>query len=269
MAIPVTVIQATENPLEWQTLSLVQNKSSTLDVALLSRTGADMGLDSTYTATLGAWEYEGSTEAYFSITCSITEDGSVRVPVLVADLPYAGIWLGQFDISNAAGDVVYKLPCYIEVAPDLSSDTKNHAPISVAEIRMLLRDRADVDNTFLDSVEFSTAEIMICIRRPVDYWNESSPDLDGYSYTAASFPHRHHWADAVIGELLRLAAHNLSRNRTPVQAAGVAMDSKSRADVYLQLSEQYLQEYRQWVSDKKYAISVEQCWGTVTNTDFS
>lgn len=268
MAIPVTAVTEGAVPNERPALLLTQDTAASLQVTLKDSDGESMGLTLDHTVTLAVREHESSTSDYFSSDCTVVDEDTVQVPVTAAQVPYTGIWLGQFNVSDAAGSVIYRLPCYVEVAANLQSSEKSYSPLSIAELRILVRDRSDLDNSFLEEVEFSNTELAMAVRRPVEYWNESRPFMQSKTYTPATFPYRYWWSIGAIGELLRMAAHNLVRNRVPLNAGGVQMDSKARADMYLALSKEYLSKFEQWVYSQKVGLNLQKCWGRIDNPLF-
>lgn len=267
MSLPVTVIVTGTVSNERPTLQFQQNTGGSCTVALKDRNGDAYDLTASHVVRFVMREWETSESNYVVKTCTVdATNNTATVTLTAADLPYSGIWLGQFNIS--LNDVVQaRVACYVEIEPDLTSGDKPGVSITIPELRMLLRDRAALDNSFLDAVEFSNTEIMAALRRPVEYFNETPPILP-QSYTAATFPYRYFWVEGAIGELLRIAALNLHRNRTPMNAGGLQMDSRSRADLYTKLSEEYLNRYREWVSKVKVSLNLSQFYGRVVNSAY-
>ncbi len=147
---------------------------------------------------------------------------------------------------------------YLQVAPTL--EWANHGPITIAEIRMALLDYACM-NTLLDDVEFTDTEIAFAIRRPVDRWNETTPNL--ILYSPASFPWREHWMICTIGYLMRMSAHHYRRNNLTYQASGLTVADKDKYNQYEEVAKLRSQEFDSWMMNKKLEINISQGYGSL------
>ena len=152
---------------------------------------------------------------------------------------------------------------YLYIEKSLTSAERTNNTITIPEVRILLLDRCPADNPLLDDLEFSDSEIAFAIRRPVDEWNERPPHLMNAQYTPATFPYRYYWMEATAGELLKMASRNLLRNKLDYQAAGLSINDKSRAEVYVQLAEQIHIQYLEWMQHEKFRINAEGVYGGV------
>jgi hypothetical protein len=173
---------------------------------------------------------------------------------------YAGIYLAQATVW--VNDVTVKVyPFYFEVKPNLQAVMPS-GPLQVWELRMAIRDTCPDNNFLLDSVEFSTEEIMWAIRRPIEYWNEANPPLDPMPIDG--FPFRYNWLDAAVGELLLMAAIWMRRNDLDYSAAGLQiMDTKKWPD-YQKLGMEKKTAWQEFTKQKKMAINASQAYGTIT-----
>jgi len=165
-----------------------------------------------------------------------------------------------------ADAVVTRFPCYVESVGSLSEAFETTIP-TIAELRMLLRDRCADDNALLQSLEFGDDEIILALRRPVDYWNGIAPSAR-LRKTVANFPYRYQWMDAAVGELLRMAAHGLSRNRLAVQGSGFTADDKSRAELYLQLGTGMIEDYKVWAVNTLKNLNIQGWAGSLRLAEF-
>ena len=147
---------------------------------------------------------------------------------------------------------------YLQVYPTL--EWRSHGPITIPEIRMAMTDY-DCSNTLLDEVEFTDAEIMFAIRRPIDRWNETTPNL--IIYTPATFPWREHWMICTIAYLMRAAAHKYRRNSLTYQAAGLSVNDMDKFNEYEKVAALRIQEFDDWMRNKKIEINVSQGYGTL------
>lgn len=174
-------------------------------------------------------------------------------------------------LSEVVTDVCYiiaKLRCYIEIQEDLWQPNQNYHTLSIAEVRLAIRDKCREDNFLLDRVQFTDTEIAWALRRPIDYWNEALPPLSTV-YNTTNFPFIYNWLTGVIGELLLQAAQNTERNRLRYSAAGLNIDDKDQAAFYMTSSDKYRAEYKEWVRDKKRSINVGNAFGSTSLRSFA
>ena len=196
---------------------------------------------------------EDASQGLFSVTFSSTDflDKFKKRP---------GMYLAEiviYDDKNVRRVSEFR---YLQVAPTL--EWANPGTITIAEIRMALLDYG-CENTLLDDVEFSDTEIAFSIRRPVDRWNESTPNL--VLYSPASFPWRENWMICTIGYLLRMAAHHYRRNHLTYQASGLNVADKDKFNQYEEVAKLRIAEFDQWMMNKKLEINIEQGYGTLAS----
>lgn len=249
MALPVTLYETDGfSPAEAPVFRLWQNTPYVQTVFLKEDDGTPYVIAPTASVKLFVTETWSSTPAdfYFDITGNVDNaaTGQVSFAFDAATLQYPGIYLGELTV-NVGGNAAKRFRTYVEVTTSLNTQSQWTRCLSIAEIRAAVRDRCAEDNFLLDRVEFQDGDIIYAIKRPVDWWNETAPSgIPRYTYT--TFPHRYHWTDAVIGELLRMAALQLSRNRIQLNAGGITTDDKARADLYLKLGDQMIKEFKAW-----------------------
>lgn len=183
---------------------------------------------------------------------------SVKIPA--AELEHPGVFLSEIAIYDQKKVRRISEFRYLQVAPTL--EYLNEGAITIPEIRLALLD-FPCKNTLLDDVEFTDLEITHAIRRPIDRWNETSPNIK--VYTVVTFPWREHWMIGTVGYLLRTAAHHYRRNHLTYQAAGLSVADKDKFNQYDQAGTQYIQEYDTWMRNKKIEINVAQGFGTLSS----
>jgi len=139
-------------------------------------------------------------------------------------------------------------PFFFVINPDLA----NHqgAQLTIAEIRMSMRDVDPAGNFLIDQLEFTRNEIALCMRRCIDYWNETPPPVS--RYTPANFPWRYSYSLAVAAQLYRMAASNKMRNDLPYSAGGVTVQDTVKWKNYQALSDKLWEDWMRWVRDTKY-----------------
>jgi len=143
-------------------------------------------------------------------------------------------------------------PFFFIVNPDLASD--DGAQLTIAEIRMSIRDIDPEGNFLLDQLEFSRQEIALCMRRCIDYWNEVPPPIAFYKPT--NFPYRYHYSRAVVSQLYFMSAQHKLRNDLSYSAGGVTVQDTLNYTKYQEMADKLWAEWMQWVKDTKYNLNV-------------
>lgn len=266
--LPAFLVQDTASPADMAVLRFQQKTAATATVNLRTETGEVYEIPAAAVVTLTAVETMVADDAIMEVTCTVTDAdaGTISVPVTTTDVPTPGIYLGEFTVYDASDNVLRRFRCYVEIT-GAYTETQTIAPLTIAEIRAAIRDRCGEDNPLLEMTEFSDGEIIMAMRRPVDWWNETVPaGVDAYSYSA--FPWRYHYLDAVVAELLKTAAYNLIRNRLPLKGGGVVSDPKARGETYLALAKDLQAQWKDWAVNKIAALNLAQFTGSVRNSDY-
>ena len=167
----------------------------------------------------------------------------------------AGIFTAEAQVYED-GSIRKIYPFFLIVNPSLSGGTSDTSQaLSVAEIRMTLRDVDPESNFLLDELDFKTNEIALMIRRAVDYWNEVPPPVS--AYTPTNFPFRYHLSLGVAGLLHQMASAHKMRNNLDYSAGGLTVQDTIKWQQYENIGNRLWDEYRKWVRDKKYQINIE------------
>lgn len=149
---------------------------------------------------------------------------------------------------------------YLEIEPSITNaQGPCDYPLSIAEVRLSLRDSCPAGNFLIDDYEYTDKEIYMCIHRVVDLWNESPPPVATFSYI--SFPYRYHWTQAVMGLLLMSAARHKLRNWLPAQGGGITINDQSIWREYHNIGQQYMEEFKDWMLRKKVEINIAGAYG--------
>lgn len=219
------------------------------------KTGAPVDLTS-YTVRARAKESPDHALVTFDKEATITdpEAGEITFEYTKRDTRAAGIFTAEAQLfSNDTRKHVY--PFFFTVNPSLSGQQNNSRQmLSIAEIRMTMRDSDPEANLLLDALEFNDNEIALMIRRCVDHWNETPPPVG--RFTAANFPFRYHLALAVVAQLYRTAAVHKLRNDLPYNAGGLTVQDTAKWQQYKQLGDTMWQEWAQWVRHMKYQRNI-------------
>lgn len=177
-----------------------------------------------------------------SVSIDYDEDVTNRGGIYIAEIQ---LWSG--------GHMRRALPFYFIVNPDLAR-TSSGATLTIAEIRMTMRDTDPEGNFLLDEIEFKTNEIAMCMRKCIDYWNEVPPPVGCYKPT--NFPYRFFYSRAVMAQLYFIAAQHMMRNDLNYSAGGVTVEDTLRWKSYQAIGDNLWKEWQQWVKDKKYGLNI-------------
>ena len=182
-------------------------------------------------------------------------NGNVKLVYTAQDTRRAGIFTAELQIwEEGVRRQVY--PFFMIVNPSLSgSPAHSNQMLSIAEIRMTMRDTDPEGNFLIDELDFKTNEIALMVRRCVDYWNEQPPPVARYKPT--NFPFRYHLSIAVVAELHKMAAIHKMRGDLPYQAGGLTIQDTIKWQQYRQLGVEMWDRWVDWVKHKKYEINIE------------
>jgi hypothetical protein len=246
-------------------ISMVTHTRRTLTIQFKKLNGTVLDLTNVAKVTFQAKETQDAVRFYVNKDCTITDaaNGIITINFAPKEIPYAGVWNAAFLLWNGDDEILLQYDIYLYLEKDLNSSQRCNTPITIPEVRMLLLDRCPADNGLLDDFEFSDAEVVFAIRRPVDEWNEMLPQIAGYQFTPATFPYRYNWLNATAAELLRMASRKLLRNKLDYSAGGVNINDKSRGPVYVQLAESMHTEWTAWCRHEKARINAENCYGSI------
>lgn len=211
-----------------------------------------------------AKEMRGDEQYYIRKQCALPADlttGKFRINFSHDDLKYAGIWISSMVLYDAQDNIVGEWPSYLSVRKSVTAALRGNCPLSISEVRLALRDTCPEFNMLLLDVQFSDTEIAFAMTRPVDEWNESTPDVGTYSYS--TFPWREFWMRATMGHLLQTAAYWYARNKLPYTAGGVAVNDLDKDQPYIMMASQLKQEWKEWMMRKKVEINASYCYGSV------
>lgn len=209
-------------------------------------------------------------ETLFTVEGVITDfvEGKVLFHLTDKELATAGLYIGEIGLFR--GEILQsRWPIYLNIEQSLfasSQPVSRKGVISIAEVRLFLRDLDASFNDVLEELEFKDVEIAACIRRPVDIWNELLPFEPVLQYKYAAFPFRDAWIRATTGYLLELASHWYRRNDLPVAAAGVQVSDRDKYKTYEPKSKELREEYLAWAKQTKAALSARLAFGSMQST---
>jgi hypothetical protein len=181
--------------------------------------------------------------------------GKIRIAYTAHDVRRAGIFTGEAQIWQD-GLMKRIFPFFFNVNPSLSGSAGDSLHVlSVAEIRMTLRDTDPEANTLLDELEYKQEEIMLAIRRCIQYWNEVPPPIGTYKPT--NFPFPYHLSIGVASILYGMATHLKLRNDLDYSAGGVTVKDTMDWPSYREMQDRLWQQWTDWVKATKYRMNIE------------
>jgi hypothetical protein len=179
----------------------------------------------------------------------------------VPNTPKSGLFIADIFIFNNSGEILYTEKVYVEIQYNVTDITNHYDPISIAEVRLVIRDTCAENNYLLDDIEYTDIEIWHAIRRPVDVWNETPPPVSYYTYS--NFPFRANWVEATIGYLLKSAAHRYRRNDLQYSASGVTVADQAKYQQYDAAGNERIKLFLDWMRAVKVAQNIEGAFGAV------
>ena len=254
----------TRTPAEWPFLTVDQLTQCTMTTTLRDACGHALDLNTYGDIYFLARAQYGEDHLYLQKLCTkLPVQGQISIDLVPEDLTKAGIFLGQFDLQLIDQPVTTAfIRCYLEVVESLHHKRGGPQALSLAEVRMIIYDRAPSDNFLLDQVEFSNAQIAWAIRRPIDLWNETPPPVGNYG--DHNFPYRYQWANAAAGELMMMASRNYVRNHLQYQAGNLSVADKAKYKEYAEMGHQLVEEYKAWLLLEKRRINCQLAMGATS-----
>lgn len=172
-------------------------------------------------------------------------------------------------LDPESGRPAFSSPFFLSVEPSLAEGLytpgrSSPGPITVAEMRMMLRDADPGQSRLLERLIFSDVEIVMALRRAVDQWNDEPPVAPGLRRTPQSFPDRSRWADGARAWLYQQLGEHYHRNNLAYSAAGVTVDDTNKFEFYARAGAQLERDYLGWVRMTKTALNREFIYGTVS-----
>lgn len=190
-----------------------------------------------------------------------TEDKVFSFELTEEDTAKPGLFLLDIVLYDTDDKPLWVRHAFLEVESNSLSSLGNY-PLTIAEVRLSLRDHCASANYLIDDVEYTNKEIFAAMRKCIDYWNEVPPNIRRYSYT--NFPYRYNWMVGITGILLKQAGLHKLRNFLDYNAGGVAVNENSRWQAYKALGDQYWNEYVEWVAAKKLEININSSFAYIS-----
>ena len=215
------------------------------------------GSSQVLTAVFTVRESAGS-RVTFQIDADSFSDGYAIVSI--PGVRWPGLYEGSMTVYDG-DDPVGSTRYWVEVAATMDWRSRRD-PLTIAELRMELRDQCAGQNELIDKLQFTDDQLAWAIRKPVDEFNVTGQPFT--SYTPSTFPgaYRAVWAAAAVGHLLRFASIGNDRDNLAYQAGGVTINLNDVSYI-AKLSQVLLTEWRDWVKVTKVGINVDSAYGTL------
>lgn len=221
-------------------------------IADATANGLRPGYSAGYIAKAAHWTDTGKFELNSGINLIDAATGKMRLTLPPGNKVVPGIYLSELSIRNHKGQAVFRDRRYLQVIPPL--EYNNHGPITIPEVRMAIMD-FPCSNSMLEDYEFSAAEVMFALRRPIDLWNETTPIIS--FHTPATFPYRENWLQATIGFLFQALAAKQRRNELTFQADTITVKDNDKHTAYQDLGELKVREYKAWMKEIKINLNAQ------------
>lgn len=131
---------------------------------------------------------------------------------------------------------------------------RTEGPPTLNEVRMQAWDSDPADNPLLGDVEFSDAQLLTALARPIQEFNESNPPLH-QRFDSRNFPWKAAWISATIGYLHQFAANFYRRNNLNITAGGKQLNYLDRERQYMQAGGTMVAEWKDWMLRKKVELN--------------
>jgi hypothetical protein len=239
-----------------------QASKTALQLVFQDDTGNPINLATTPYSTIKARFREsvglitGYAEATAEVISATTSEVKVEIPA--ATLAQAGIYLAEFGLLNADGEVLHSNDCFVFVENSAWGQQTHKGPPMLSEARMSLRDSDPAENELLGTCDFDLAENCYACTRSVLDWNEQPPMLVNAQFDSRNFPYRDIWLYGIQLYLFEMAAEHYRRNALPYSAGGVNLDDKNKHALYLQACADRRAEWRRMTQHQKIAININQ-----------
>jgi len=127
------------------------------------------------------------------------------------------------------------------------------------EVRLFLQDREEL-NTLLLGIRFTPEMIEQAMINTVDYYNLMNPPI-GTMYSLENFPYRSLLLLGTAAYLLRSSSINEAANQLTYAADGVQVNDKDKAQIFMSLSKDLQQEFKELGQQIKMNQNIAQIYG--------
>lgn len=205
-------------------------------------------------------------QCVYEVPGTITDatNGLIRFTPPAAVRDEANIYRLSIGLANNSAQIVWATDGLLSVERGLFGDPMQvTGPPTLQEIRLQIRDTVS-ENTLLAAMEFSDADIVYSLTRPLREFNETPPPLSQV-FTGKNFPWHDAWLKATIANLLMIAADGYRRNRLATVQGGLTIDDKNKEPNYVQAAMLLRQEWLEFVMRKKVELNCNAAIGSLSS----
>ena len=177
-----------------------------------------------------------------------------------------GLHYAQFQCRDQEGLLRHVFKCCIEIQRSLSDNCgcDKFRPLTIAQVRMEVYDTSGQQNQLLNDLQFSDIVIARCMDRAVQDWNQMPPQLSR-DLSVSNFPFKSNLCTGASGYLFRMAGYRYTRNQMRHSNAGLTLDDNDKGQLYMQMAQAALQQWKAWVQAKKSQLNMLQCMGSISD----
>ena len=203
--------------------------------------------------------------ALFTKQCQIKTDGFVQLqlgPEQIDNKP--GIHYSLINCFDQQSKLIKTFKCILQVQRGFYGCSVDLDPLSVNYVRTAIYDTCAAHNVLLDDLQFSDFQIIYCMQRAVDSWNDMPPSLYD-KMTISNFPYKAKLCTGTMAYLFTTAAYRYIRNQMRHSNAGLTYDDQAKGQSYIQLGQMNKQQWDSWTNNKKTQLNMNQCMGTISD----
>lgn len=176
-----------------------------------------------------------------------------------------GLHYAEFHCRDEEGNVKHVFKCCVEIQKSLVTPCRcKFRPLTIAQVRMQVYDTSGQQNQLLDDLQFSDIVIARCMDKAVQDWNQMPPALSR-PFSVSTFPFRSNLCTGASGYLFRMASYRYMRNQMRHANAGLTVDDNDKGQMYIQLAQNALQEWKNFVQTKKTQLNMMECMGSISD----
>lgn len=209
--------------------------------------------------------YESVSRAHIidvPVSYNNAENGLLTITLTPDATKLAGVYslVVQLFIDDKHKALLHENDATVYIAS--ASGANNIGPPTLLEIRLQLRDSSVEENSLLDGYNFSDEEIALATIKPIQYFNETDPDVGVY-FNTFNFPSRYYWIEGIIGQLFRIVEEYHRKNNLQYNSGGLSVDDRNKEGNYAQAAEKHWMCFVDWMKRKKVKINIANGYGTV------
>lgn len=200
----------------------------------------------------------------FQVQCQIQPDAYIHLQLTPSQIgSHPGIHYALIQCYDRQQYLVKVFKCILQIQAGFGT-SQTTRPLTIGQVRMFLYDTCAQQNVLLDDLQFSDVQIVYCMQKAIQDWNQMSPALHD-SMTICNFPYKSKLCTGTIGHLFTMASYRYLRNAMRHSNAGLTYDDQDKGQIYTQLGQANKQQWTSWIQTKKTQLNMQQCMGTISD----